>query len=371
MRIINEVYNNFTAMPQLSEYADANSALFFDIETTGLKKETTSLYLVGCGYYVNNVLNTRFFFADDENEELSILTAFFDFAKGFTSVIHFNGTKFDMPYLAYKAKLYNVPNPLNQLESIDIYKLIKPLRYLLFRESMRQKCVEDFCGITRLDKYNGGELIEVYKEYEVTKDEKLFELLMLHNREDVLGMHQILPILNYLKLKDCSLLYTGSELNTYEDLEGNEKQEIIINYSLDIDLIKPFSLNNNSIYFKFSNNPGTLCVRLNVYSGILNHYYENYTDYVYLTTEKRCIHKSLADSIDKSLKMKAKKEHCYSEVSGQFIPSFGYVSSKGCGDCFKNRNNYVPLPKSDDATFFNEYGKYILVDLINSKPKRH
>ena len=48
---------------------------------------------------------------------------------------------------------------------MDIYKKIRPYRKLLGLESMKQKAIEQFLGISREDKYTGGQLIEVYRDY--------------------------------------------------------------------------------------------------------------------------------------------------------------------------------------------------------------
>lgn len=373
MKIINEIYPNLTVPEELHEYADVSSALFFDIETTGLNKQTTSLYLVGCGYYIDNYLHTRFFFADSPDEELDIMSEFFTFASSFGCVIHFNGTKFDLPYLAYKAQKYNIPNPLDKIKSIDIYRLIKPLRYLLFRESMRQKCVEEFMEITRKDQYNGGELIEVYLEYVRSHSEKNFSLLMLHNQEDVLGMHKLFPILNYLKLSRCTPKYECCTINDYRDINDNLAREIILKYQLSISLPKSFSVPNKGLYFRFNAENNELAIRIPIQSGEMNHYYDNYKDYVYLTDEKKIVHKSVAASIGKSHKINAKKENCYVTVNGDFIPSIGMPHPRSCGPDYKRRNEYIALPVSvnDDITITQSFGQYLLNDLLTSKPKKH
>lgn len=46
---------------------------------------------------------------------------------------------------------------------------------------MKQKSIEQFLGVHREDKYNGGQLIDVYREYLHTHEKFLFDLLILHN----------------------------------------------------------------------------------------------------------------------------------------------------------------------------------------------
>ena len=80
-------------------------------------------------------------------------------------VITYNGDGFDIPYITKKAKAYGMENTLAHMESIDIYKQIRFLKDVLHMENMKQKSVERFLGIHRLDKYSGGDLIKVYQEY--------------------------------------------------------------------------------------------------------------------------------------------------------------------------------------------------------------
>ena len=43
---------------------------------------------------------------------------------------------------------------------------------------MKQKSIEQFLGVHREDKYNGGQLIDVYREYLHTHEKFLFDLLI-------------------------------------------------------------------------------------------------------------------------------------------------------------------------------------------------
>lgn len=52
---------------------------FIDIETTGLKRDTTILYLIGCGYYEKDSLCIVQWFNDDGVSEPAMLLALRDF----------------------------------------------------------------------------------------------------------------------------------------------------------------------------------------------------------------------------------------------------------------------------------------------------
>lgn len=73
--------------------------LFFDIETTGFSGETSQLYLIGCTYFDGFGWKLIQWFADTRQAEKELLDAFFEFLKRFKILIHFNGDRFDIPYL--------------------------------------------------------------------------------------------------------------------------------------------------------------------------------------------------------------------------------------------------------------------------------
>ena len=83
------------------------------------------------------------------------------------------------------------------MESVDIYKRIKPWKKHLGLENLKQKTIEGFLSICREDSFDGGQLISVYEDYLKTRDENLLRLLLLHNEEDLKGMPSLLPILFY------------------------------------------------------------------------------------------------------------------------------------------------------------------------------
>ena len=64
----------------------------------------------------------------------------------------------------------------------------------------KQKDWEHFLELYREDIYDGGQLIAVYKEYLMNKEEALLHNLLLHNEEDLLGMKYLLPLFSYRML---------------------------------------------------------------------------------------------------------------------------------------------------------------------------
>lgn len=360
MQIIEQKYENYTPLYPIEEFCDKEKALFIDIETTGLSKEKTSLYLIGCGYYKESDFYTKLFFADSKDEELEILNLYVEFSKAFTHLIHFNGTKFDIPYLEYKARKYNIEGIFDNLTQIDVYVLSKPLRNLLFPVSMRQKYIEAFLEIERNDKFNGGELIAVYEDYVITKDSKAFNDLITHNLEDVLGMHKIMPILHYLDLMKHPLHYKEHFVNEYEDFNGDMRKELLISYTSDVSIPKGFTARTDTLFLKADETTNTFTFRLQIITDDMKLFYDNYKDYYYLKASDTCIHKSFAMGLSKDQYCKATKDTCYQKISGDFIKQPSKIFSPSLRMIYKDKCCYFKYPDSFNIEKADEFGNELL-----------
>lgn len=283
--------------------------LFFDIETTGFSGDYTHLYLIGCTYFQQSSWNLIQWFADTADSEAEILHSFFHFLEQFKTVVHFNGDGFDIPYLLKRCKALHLPYDFSRVSSIDIYKKIKPFRSLLKLEQLKQKSIERFLGIYREDQYNGGQLIDVYKIYLQTHEDELYDMLMLHNREDLEGMPLILPILNYPDFFEHPFLL---------------KNETVLDDRVVLHLESPVSLPVSCAcrtdLGDFSADGQEVMLEIPLYRGILKHFYEDYKDYYYLIYEDTAVHKSIGEFVEKSARKKATAKTCYTKKEGVFFP---------------------------------------------------
>lgn len=194
--------------------------LFFDIETTGLSGDRSQLYLIGCTFFRAGGWRLIQWFADTPGDEPAVLTAFFEFLKQFTAIVHFNGDGFDIPFLLKRCRAWGLAYDFSAVRSIDIYRRIRPYRLHLGLDNLKQKSIECFLGVFREDRYSGGELIEVYRDYLLTRDNRLYDMLMLHNREDLEGMPLILPVLNYPDLFEHEFMLQSQTLLRRPEMYG-------------------------------------------------------------------------------------------------------------------------------------------------------
>lgn len=332
---------------------DITKILFFDIETTGFSAETTYLYLIGCIYYRDRSFHLIQWFSEGIDEEVQIITSFFEFLKNYEFIIHYNGAGFDIPYLERKCFLKKLPYSFDGIKQIDLYKKIYPYRKILNLSSYKQKSIESFLNINRKDTFSGGELIEVYTsfvgkrryellikkhqnllskenssdnaasyktsstasltatEQEISEAEMLLNQLLLHNEDDLKGLIQICPILFIADLFEKPFHIQKAYI---------DGPVLTIVFELISALPVPIQYSTDSIRFTAKDIYASLQIQL--LEGELKYYYENYKDYFYLPAEDRAIHKSLAAFVDKDYRVKAKPNTCYTRKQGIFVPQF-------------------------------------------------
>lgn len=338
--------------------------LFFDIETTGFSPSYTSLYLIGCAYRKNDLITITQFFADTESEEANVLSEFLQLLSSFSKISTFNGHGFDLPYLDFKCKKYQFFSPFSQKESIDFYKIATSMRHFFQLPDYKQKTLESFLNIRRNDSYTGGELIAVYKKYTSSPDSTELNLLKQHNYEDILGLIQLLPLLNYKSLFSGNFTVSDLETNLYKDINGDYQKELIFTLFHPAPLPARVSCRLKEFYFTGTGSYSKLSVRL--YDGELKFFLEHPKEYYYLPEEDRAIHKSVATYVDKAYRKKASKTNCYIRKNSIFVPQYEDLFSPVFKENYKGRHSYFELTEtflSSDEQIFR-YVLHILQQMV-------
>lgn len=292
--------------------------LFLDIETTGLSREKHQIYLIGSARIVDdNRIYVNQFFAEQSSEEAALLAKFSEYLaeNHIRRIITFNGNGFDLPFLDARAKNCQIPLSLSGYEMLDIYRELAKRRRLFHLANYRQKTVEQFLGICREDRYSGRELIAAYKGYLKSHDEHAKELLLLHNREDVLGMPDLLSMFAYEVLFKSPPMLAGVRVESYTDVEGNPAEELIAALTPPCPLPGKLSCEHplTGVYLHASGE--NVHLRIPLYHRMARLYYLDYKNYFYLPAEDMAVHKSVAACVDKSHREKATPETCYTWVS--------------------------------------------------------
>lgn len=326
--------------------------LFFDIETTGFSGDYSNLYLIGCTFYKDGGWKLIQWFADTAQSEVQLLDCFFDFLKNYRILIHFNGDGFDIPYLLKRCRHFGLPYDFSGVKSVDIYKRIKPYRKFLGLESMKQKAIEQFLGVSRKDMYSGGQLIEVYQDYLVTHEKYLYDLLILHNEDDLKGMPVILPILNYPDFLENPLHLHEQQVLEEVDFFGDRRHILELTCKSGISVPVPFETSASPVSCAVEDCHMTF--HIDLYEGTLRHYYSNYKDYYYLIYEDTAVHKSIGEYVDRDARVKATAKTCYTRKDGCFVPQFEPVWEPVLKQEHKDRLCYASIEDvclQDEACF--------------------
>ena len=190
-----------------------NNTFIFDIETTGLNPKFCKIILIGILYNCQDKTIIKQFFAENEDEEKEILSAFVDDVKCFKRHVTYNGLGFDIGFVNYRFKKHNIDFNLNKEDDFDIYRFIKPFKAALGLEDCSLKSVETYFGIHRDDVIDGGESVKLYKEFVKIKDSNLMDTILLHNYEDIYNLSKLVNIKDLVSDKLDLVDLSGSNYN--------------------------------------------------------------------------------------------------------------------------------------------------------------
>lgn len=292
-------------------------AVLFDIETTGLSADTSYLYLIGAIYRTEDCLTLSQWFCDEYSEEKEVLSSFLDFLKNKTTLVHYNGTGFDIPYLNKKFKRHCLHGFIDASVTTDVYKLLLPFKKHTAFPDFKQKTLEEACGFHREDTFSGGDLIEVYAAYagksrlaaltgNSEEADALRHVLLLHNHDDLLG-----------------LLTLSLKTHLQEVINGAAVPSVIklpdgILYSFDFPVLPfPLTLTQNRCTLNISEKETDLF--LPFFDGELKFYFKDYKNYSYLKYEDSAVHNSIAEWVDKDAKEKCRPSTAYQKKSALFL----------------------------------------------------
>jgi len=170
---------------------DLSTALFIDLETTGLSGGTGTVpFLVGMGFYHEGRFRVVQYFLHDigaEEEMIEDLDRFFE-ESGFRSVVSYNGRAFDLPLLETRFVLKRRPFRLSDLPHLDF---LFPAR-LLWKHK-HENCrlchlAREVVQTGRSEDIPSAEIPLRYFEYLRNRDFSLIEPILYHNQEDILSL---------------------------------------------------------------------------------------------------------------------------------------------------------------------------------------
>ena len=357
--------DNIFIDPQLLPDINPENCLFLDIETTGFSAINNQIYLIGVSYFTEGTCHIKQWFAESLEDESSIISSFAECLSNYSHLIHFNGNRFDIPFLEQRAKYHNLEINFSDYIGIDLYKRTINLKNILVLPNCKQKTVEQFLGLNRQDKYSGGELINTYLQYTTNPSEILLGELLLHNHDDVIGLIQIMPILYYYTLVDDSLLIKKVQLQESTNFLHEKTLELLITLENELPLPKSISVNKNDCFL--SANDKKVTIKVPVYNKELKYFYKNYKEYYYIEQVDGAFHKSVVTAIDSSLKTQAKAQNCYTRKNSLYLKQFGAIFKPLFKESYLDNTLYLELTQEMklDREFFTSYVKHIIQMMIS------
>jgi len=170
---------------------DLSTALFIDLETTGLSGGTGTIpFNVGMGYYKDDKFWVAQYFLGDLSEEermLKEMTQFFT-DMDFQSLVTYNGKNFDIPLLETRFILYRQPFPLNDLPHLDFMYPARNLWKHKYDNCRLSYLAQEVVQTGRTEDIPSSEVPWRYFQYLQTGNYDLIEPILYHNQEDILSL---------------------------------------------------------------------------------------------------------------------------------------------------------------------------------------
>ncbi len=339
----------------ISRGIDPDRAVFFDIEATGLKAAYSHLYLIGAAHRLRDgSWQITQWMAERPQEEAALIRTFDAYLKPYTSLIHFNGNRFDIPYILEKEEKYGLETKIRDMKSEDIYLSVRPLRKLLKMHHMNQKSLEQFMGVDREDPFDGGQLINVYRDWIKDGGEERLQALLLHNSEDVDGMLLVMGLYAYLPLVEKS-----------EWKSRIDEKSLILTLELPDRLPHQVDLKCEKTGACLFAGKDIAQITVPCLEEELRYYFPDWKNYYYLPMEDMAIHKSVAVSVDSRYREKAKAWNCYVRKEGVFLPQPDRIYQPAFRRKETDGLHYFEVKEElvNDAVFASDYAA-MMVDYL-------
>ncbi len=258
----------------IKRYFGDRKVCMFDIETTGLSPLKSFTYLIGINIYENGEWKIIQLFNDDGRSEPEMIRTFHSMIEDMDVLYEFNGDTFDIPYIQKRMNIierkYNITltDNFDKVETFDMLKYIRPFKSSVGLPNLKQKTLEKYIGLNRVDMYNGGQLIDVYLAYLASGDDHQKQLVLRHNRDDMEGMVYISTLLAFDLLSKGDISISG--INTVMK-NNSETLRLEIHFQTEYSFARPVLAVKDMIDLDISGNEGVLSVPVS--EGVLNYYY--------------------------------------------------------------------------------------------------
>lgn len=171
------------------------SALFLDIETTGLAGGTgTWAFLIGAGWFDGGNFFLRQYFLRRPAEERAVLSHLALQAEKYPLMVSFNGKQFDLPLVKTRQMLSGF-KPLEPMLHLDLLQCARVLWRKRLASRSLKSLEESLFNLKREDDIPGAEIPAVYFNYLRKGETGLLKKVFHHNTLDILSMVTLLELI--------------------------------------------------------------------------------------------------------------------------------------------------------------------------------
>lgn len=228
-----------------------DNAIFFDIETTGLSRIHSSIFLCGVIYYENQNYVIEQFFDDTSDSEKKLIEFISNHFNQIKYIISYNGNAFDIPFYENKCKKHGVNPNLDKKTLVDLYMKVKKTGLANDLSNLKLKTIEKFININRKDQLNGEDLIRLNASYNITPKKEYLELMLCHNREDILSLPYIFSHIDKHFSKGAITLDKPSYNTLYLIKKSIQAKRNSMKFSLACSPVIDYDLIVNALLYKF------------------------------------------------------------------------------------------------------------------------
>ena len=230
--------------------------------------------------------------SEQESDEYEMLTALSDALDSIRRIITFNGNAFDLPHLHQKYKAFDLMDPLQGKQYLDLMLRLKPISRFLALPSGK---LADFAGFLHLAQPDASD--EASFRFHPGAEDKH----EASTPNDALYTLECMSLLHYADFLD-----QGARIREVT----TDEERVIFRLHYPDGFPVGFSVHDSGFHLRFSED-GTILLSSRICNGSIRYYHTDVKNYWYLPLEGYAIHKSAAQYVDKSRREKAVRENCY------------------------------------------------------------
>ncbi|GMV90528.1 MAG: hypothetical protein AMXMBFR82_03060 [Candidatus Hydrogenedentota bacterium] len=173
---------------ELCEF-DPRKALFIDTETSGLSGGTgTVAFLIGVGYFVDDVFRLDQCFMRDYDDEEHMLEYLGEVFKGKEAVVSYNGKSFDLPLLRTRFIQNRIPFRGDSFLHFDLLHAARRFWKRRLGACNLTNVERMVLGIERHGDVPGFEIPQLWFDYIRTRDARRLDGVFYHHKMDILSL---------------------------------------------------------------------------------------------------------------------------------------------------------------------------------------